>query len=93
MNSLTIIEDTANQDPQETSMPFLPVDAEFDSSKTAPKSGYKPYGTGVTVPTERNTTGLYDKAKGMFKSQATSSQPKKMSDESHVLKDALIAPS
>jgi len=93
MNSLTIIEDKANDDPQETAMPFLPVDAEFDAGKTASKSGYKPYGTGVTMPSNnQNEGGLYNKAKGMFTSQSSSSQPKKMSDESQVLKDALITP-
>ena len=90
MNSLTVIEDSVNQDPQETAMPFLPVDAEFDVIKPAAKSGYKPYGTGVTMPTNNQTNpGLYGKAKGMFTS-SSSSQPKKMSDESQVLKDALI---
>lgn len=37
MNSLTIVEDNVNEDPQETAMPFLPVDAEFDSGKPASK--------------------------------------------------------
>jgi hypothetical protein len=67
-------------------MPFLPIDAEFDSASGI-SSGYKPYGAGVTVPSANQNSGFFSKAKDMF---ISSSQPKNMSDESQVLKDALI---